>query len=128
MKKQNGFIYPFTIMITLFVFLTVSSYISLYVRELEFYNEKEELLKLENVLHLAINDVRFDLETNKSLTFNQNHLLLYPHGSAQYKYQKLSETKTRVDLRSITSNERKMTIRFEYDHMLKEVTKWVELN
>ncbi|MFT4412611.1 competence type IV pilus minor pilin ComGG [Fredinandcohnia humi] len=125
MKNEKGFILPVTVAISFLFFLVFTFQLNMYVTERAFYKETEELLILDNLMQIGVSDVLDGLLHTETIE-TINTLVEYPNGTVTFSFSTLSATKTKVIVSCITTNHRKYSAEFTYNHETKKMENWLD--
>lgn len=123
MRTEKGYFLPLTI-ITCFLFLSAFLFMVDEVwRGTLILQEKEGMVKLDSLQQMAVTNIP-DMVDDSSI--NEGKEIVYPVGTARYRFQAVDETQMRIDVSLVTEEGRKQTIIILYDSLNQEIIKWIE--
>lgn len=126
MKREDGYILPVTLLISILLFTLFTYQINMYVVEKKFYKETEELYVLEGLMQMGVYDIKAELADIDDLENNLQGSFTYPNGKVNYSTTLLANGLVKIAVRSSTFSGRKYAAVFYYNSIEKTITKWIE--
>lgn len=125
MRNEKGFIFPFTLIISMLFTYFMLHQIELYNIDNKVINEFEELAILGSLIQIGTVDIISEIDMSVE-PYNASGSFHYSLGTVTYSLNKISDTLLRVDVQSETRQNRIYSVVFVYDYSIKAVTKWLE--
>jgi competence protein ComGG len=119
-KGEKGFTMPFTIIFSFFLFTFLIHQANLLLMEKGFYQEAEEMVILDILMHRAVQDVRNDLQTTNTISRTYS----YEEGSADVSAR--GESVISVAIECKTKQNRTYKAAFQYNKDTAKLTNWSE--
>ena len=95
MQNQSGVIFPITAMVSFFILLALSHVLELYQVEMESMAYEQKSYEVDSIMQMAVVDVKKQLASFPDVQGNEG-VFIYPIGKANYKWEKIDETKVKA--------------------------------
>ncbi|WP_044896046.1 competence type IV pilus minor pilin ComGG [Aeribacillus alveayuensis] len=120
MKNEKGYIFPLTIVLSLFIFFIIMANVSIYVRDIQFYKDTQEFFALENLMMLAVQ------HSSNHLVNRKKETLSLPTGNISYIVNEMDDGLIKVSITCETVNNTTYSASYVYDANNEQIMKWVE--
>jgi hypothetical protein len=122
MNRENGYVLPFVMMISTLLLFMLTHQVTIYVTEIKFYKEKNELYAIDRILQKSVKDLQ-QVQINDSAQSKELH---YDEGKAVLQIQASSLPLKTIYIKVETKEKRKSTVIVHYDIEEQEVVRWIE--
>jgi competence protein ComGG len=95
MRNQSGMIFPITVVVSFFFLLAFSHVLELYQVEMESIAYEQQSYEVDSIMQMAVFDVKKQIASFPDLQGNEG-VFVYPIGKANYKWEKIDETKVKA--------------------------------
>ncbi|WP_216831712.1 competence type IV pilus minor pilin ComGG [Alkalihalobacterium elongatum] len=123
-NEQKGFILPVTLLLCLFVSLSLIHLLGLYVTEKKFYVEQGEIFVLESLMQMATADLIHQIGFGD---INSTGEFYYEKGVAAYWILGDSHDTLNIQLKVMTEKGRQRFVTLLVDKEQLRVKEWIEI-
>lgn len=121
--NEQGFVYPLTLIISLFVTVFITYQIHAYSTEKYVLHEQERLMQLQSLLHVAIHEFN-KLEENRP--HHETYVFSYDEGTVTLAVQDYHHGESEISVNAQLHTGHMQTASFVYNWNERTITKYME--
>lgn len=120
MRNENGFVFPLTLSIALFSLFIVVTNVNIYIRDIQFYEQTNKFLEMENLTLIMVQ------HSSQNLIDGKKETVSLPIGTITYQVESVDAQNIKVTYSCKTKNNLTYTGAYIYDTGHQQIVNWFE--
>lgn len=116
--NEKGYIFPLTLIVAFLSLFIATTNVSIYIRDLAFYEDTIEFYLVENLTLIAIQ------HSVTHLADGANETLQTPNGTVSYDVKRIDENVLDVSISCTTINGTDYDFSYQYDNVENRIVHW----